>query len=284
MKKMLKFVSTSVAALGLSCVMSVTAMADFKLVDEIVAVVNEEVVLKTQLDDRVQEIRARYASNPNVLPPVDQLQTQILELLVTESIQLQMADRMGIDVTDQQLNDALNRMASSRNLTLAQFKSSAGKEFDRIQSSMGRQLKINMVRQRIVSRRIQVNQREVDAYLDTKQGRAAQAPEIRLAYISVASEEAADQLYQRLNSGASLLDENNAKDLGWRRPEKLPSLFQNLNLAEVDTGFVVAPISANEKFHIAQVMEKRSSQLKLVEQVDARHILIKPSAVINAPT
>lgn len=257
------------------------AHADLKQVDSIAAIVNQNIVLMSELNTRTSEIQKRYATKASVLPPIDVLQKQILDQLILESIQVQLAKKAGLFAPIDALNNALDGYAKNANIDMTKLISDSPELYQGIREQIENQILISMIQQREVGQRIQVNQTEIDAYLDTKKGRAAKSIEYRFQYYRTDSEENANTVFNNIASGSLLEDQLQSRDLGFRTKEKLPSIFQNVNLADLKIGDPVPPVFANDSYHLIQLAETRSGNTREVEQVNARHILIKPNVLLT---
>lgn len=255
------------------------AFAELKRADGIKALVNEDVILESELDNRIEEIKARYKANPEVLPPNKVLEKQILDLMITESIQLQMAAKQGWTANKNRLKDALENVARNANMTIAELEKTA--EFDQISEQLSRDLLINRTRQAYIRDRINITPKEIDSYLDTNTGRIATAPELLVVYYRTENKEDADKVYTKLQAGAQLLEESNAIKIDWRLPNALPSILQDRELEELKPLDAIQPFFNNNQWHLAQLLDKRSSRVEFVDQVNARHILIQPNQVLN---
>jgi peptidyl-prolyl cis-trans isomerase SurA len=257
------------------------AQAETVLLDEIVAVVNDDVVLASELTQRIEEVRARYTGNLAVLPGQQELQSQVLDVLILESIQTQLASKSGLSIADSELNAALDRFARSQRLNLQQLQQADLEQYRSLRHQIETQMLLGRLQQRDVGRRVQVNPGEIDAYLDSQAGRAAMAPELRLAHLKVSNQSEAQKIHQTLSDGGQLLDQSGATDLGFLTLSKLPSIFRDKGLSKLNPGQTIPPIANGDSYHLVQLIEKRSSQVQLVDQVRARHILIKPDLLLD---
>ncbi|AJQ94227.1 peptidylprolyl isomerase [Gynuella sunshinyii] len=265
----------------ISSLTSTSSLAALKLVDEIAAVVNDNVILVSELDKRVEDIKMRYSSNPNLLPSDKELKDQILDVMITEEVQLQMADKRGIYISDDAINQAFNRFAQGNKLDPEEFKQRYPGQYQFIREQIERQIKISQLQQRLLRSVIKVNQQEVDSYLNTEAGREAQGKEIKLIFLSTDDADQAKQIYQQVQAGKPLTDFDGSKDLGFRALDKIPSLFQNRDLGNKANGFILPPIEANNRYNLVQVADQRTTNTHKVEQVLVRHILIKPNLVLT---
>ena len=286
--------------------LSVSAQAERKLLDQVVAIVDDEALLQSELDARVNTIIGRLSAQGTGLPPRDLLEERVLEQLITESIQLQMAEDMGMRVSDNELNETLANIARSNGLSLAQFErqlTQEGVTYQQAREQIRNEMLTSRVQQRRVGSRVRITDREVESYLQAQQARGANEPEYRLAYIFIENEqpgnEAAEnrarakakQLREQIVEGRDFRevavaesDASNALeggDMGWRSASQLPSLVAPV-VPELEAGETSRVLENTSGFHLVQVMEKRGGeQQQFVRQHRVRHILIRPSDAVT---
>ncbi len=283
------------------------------LVDVIVAVVNNEVITQKELNDRVQLIERRLKAQNVAMPAPEVLRKQLLERLIVNRAQMQLAKENGIRIDDVLLDRAVARIAEQNNMSLQAFRDQLerdGVAFTRFREEIREEITLQRLREREVDNKLQISDAEVDSFMASAAGKAQVAdPEINIAQILVRIPEnaSAQQIADRrkraetalaqLKSGAdfakvaaSFSDGTDAMvggELGWRSASRLPQLFvdaiENLKQGEV------APIlrSANG-FHILKLVGKRTASLvkaaqtNMVQQTHARHILIKVNQIVSA--
>jgi peptidyl-prolyl cis-trans isomerase SurA len=286
----------------LMLVLSVTAHAERKLLDQVVAIVDDDVILQSQLDARIETIVNRLQSQGTGLPPRDVLERRVLDQLVTESIQLQMADKMGMRISDNELNDTMTNIAKQNGMTLAEFEQQLGAEgvtYRQAREQIRNQMLTSRVQQRQVGNRVRVTDREVSNYLEAKQNQGTDSAEYHLAYIFIqvddpdndaaveAARKKAENLRQEIANGRDFRevavaesDANNALDggdMGWRTESQLPSLVAPI-VPKLPVGEPSRVLENKSGFHLVMVMDKRGGKQKqLVEQYKVRHILVRPS-------
>jgi peptidyl-prolyl cis-trans isomerase SurA len=281
------------------------AFANAEPLDRVVAIVNDDVVLESELEQRLelvtQQIGAR--GEDTRLPPEEVLRKQVLERLILESIQLQIAQKQGIHVSDRQLNDALERIAEQNGMTLAQFREALiaeGQDYNAAREQIRRELLLNQVQQSNVNRRISVSDQEVQNFLASELGQQEIQTEFLLRNILIAlpegaspqmiqqAEEKARAPYQQLQEGADFaelaLAQSNAPnalqggELGWRRESELPEALASA-VSKLSPGETSQPIRTPGGFHILKVEDKRGGKVQLVNQIKVRHILLTPNEI-----
>lgn len=284
---------------------SLPARATVQMLDRIVAVVDDDVVLQSELDQRMRSIKAQLRHNPKAqVPPDDVLQKQVLEHLIVESLELQMADRAGVRITDEELNHALQGIAKQNNLTLDQFRKAIAQDgisYVEMRDRVRREMKISRVQQGVMHNRIKISDQEIKDFLASDLGEAVTADEYRLAHILLPVPEdanaaeikkvqkEAEDLLDRIKGGAdfqSLAVEKskgqnalNGGDLGWRKAVQLPTMFADI-APKMKVGEVRGPIKSASGFHLIKLLDKRGAQAQgKVEQTHVRHVLIQPSEI-----
>lgn len=283
--------------------LAATAHAEVRPLDRVVAIVDNDVVMQSQLDARLREVQQTIAKRGGALPPEHVLSQQVLERLIIENIQLQIGDRSGIRITDEELNQAMGTIAQRNGMSLEQFRqalSRDGLSYTDARDQVRREMIISRVRQRRVAERIQVTDQEVQNFLASDLGKAQLSEEYRLANILIpvsegassseiqAAERQSQELYQQLQQGADFAQlavarsasENALEggEMGWRKAGQLPPPFDTM-LSSLQPGQVTEPVRTPGGFIILKLVEKRGGDTQVRDEVHVRHILIKPSEI-----
>lgn len=268
--------------------------------DRIVAVVNNDVILESELDDSIRTMRNQIEQEGQQPPPRHILEERVLEQMVVNKLQLQMAENSGIRVDDEALNRAINQIAANNNLSLSEFRrilESDGYSYESFRQRIRDEMTIARLRQRQVENRISVTDVEIDNYLSTQELQGSGETEYRLSHILVAVPEAADadereqrrmiaeKVLEEIEAGrdfAALAEEvsdgqqaSDGGNLGWRQLSEIPTLFRG-DVRQMDVGDVSSIVENNSGFHIFQLSETRSADKHMVTQTRARHILLRP--------
>jgi peptidyl-prolyl cis-trans isomerase SurA len=282
-------------------------------VDAIVAVVNNEVITGVELEARMQTVEARLRGQNIAVPPRAQFQQQLLERMIVDRAQLQLAKESGLRVEDPLLDAAVARIAEQNGLSLADFRKRVeadGATFERFREDIRNEILLQRLREREVDNKVQITESEIDNFMAAGGGAQGAQPEINLAQILVRIPEnaSAEQITQRrqraeealqqLRSGADFArvaatysdasDALKGGEMGWRTLDRLPQIFIDAVADRRDNELVVAK-SANG-FHILRVLGRRTSTpgkagataAPAVTQTHARHILIKVNQVVPA--
>ncbi|MDX1553994.1 MAG: peptidylprolyl isomerase [Marinobacter sp.] len=286
--------------------MSATVQAERKLLDQVVAVVNDDVILQSELEARINTIVGRLSAQGTGLPPRDVLEERVLEQLITESIQLQMADRAGMRISDNELNETMASIARRNNMTLEQFEQQLGEEgvtYREAREQIRNEMITSRVQQRQVGNRVRVTDREVENYLAATAGQGRSNVEYELAHILIevddfndeeevnAVREKVESLREEIAAGRDFRevavaesDASNALDggnMGWRAENRLPSLIANV-VPDLEPGTVSPVLQNNSGFHLVMVMDRRGGeQAQVIEQAMVRHILVRTSETVS---
>ena len=283
--------------------------ANGQLLDRIAAVVNDGVVLTSDLDEQTEEVTARLRQQNTELPPRNVLRRQILERLVVEEIQMQRADRLGIQVSDEMLNGALADVAQRNNMSFADLPrelESQGVDYRTYRDEVRKQLTLQLLRQRDVIGRINVSPRELDQALARQQNTPDLNSEYNVSHILVsvpvtatpeqiqAREARAKEVYDKAKGGQDFAQlavtysdsttNIEGGSLGWRKGSQLPSIVGDM-IAKMKAGEVSDPIRTPSGFHLFRLNEVRGGvQQSVVSQVHARHILLRPNELEDDQT
>lgn len=273
--------------------------------DRVVAIVDKDVVLESELNARKISILERLRGQYQQLPPEDVLNKQILDQLIIERIELGMAERYDIAIEESEIDQAIGRVLQKNQITLAQLEAdlqSQGLDIEGLRKQMRNELTINNLQQGVVNSRIKITEQDINNFLASSDGKYATSPDYHIGHILIAvsssadadaiaeAEKQANDIHQKLVSGSdfaqmaiSFSNDQAALqggDIGWRKLAQLPELFGNqmLNLAE---GQVSKPFRSGAGFHILKNIEQRGGGEQLVEQTHARHILVKTSEIMD---
>ena len=271
------------------------------MLDQVVAIVDDDIILASELQERIEGVRATMESRGVEAPPDDVIVRETLDRLILDSIQLQLANRYGVRIPDQQLDEAMTRLARQNGLTLDQFRvavEQAGQNYAAMREDLREDLAIQRVQQGNVMRNINISQQEIDNFLTTEEGEEMTQPEYRViqallttsrgeAATEIAAKEAyVDSVLERIESGTAFEEAVGGiepyaftgGDLGWRKLGDIPSMFAavvpDLSIGEV------AKVRSTSGFHLVYLADALGGE-RLVRQTDVRHILIKPTEVLS---
>jgi len=272
-------------------------------IDRVAVIVDEDIIMASELEEKVTFFRNDIAKRSNQLPPENILRQQVLERLILESIQLQLAGRAGLRVDDTSLNKTIERVALQNNMTVKQFRQAIEKEgqsYHEIREQIRRDFLISELRQKIVGRRVRITDQDVKTFMASDIGQVQTAANYHLGHILIAfpvkkAAEAIEKTHAKAkkiqnmlitgsnfqevaieySSGQNALE---GGDLGWRNTAQLPSLFVE-QVKSMKINDISKPIRDSSGFHIIQLIDKKGGDSHLVKQTRARHILIKPNEI-----
>ena len=287
----------------LGFLISTNTYTKIELIDRVVAVVDSGVIMESQLNSRVEEILIRLKNDKAELPPLNLLEEQVLDRLIIEEIQLQLADRAGIKISDSELNQTLSRVSSQNNLSLEEFRlklEAEGTSYKSFRDTIKKELIIQRVQRGKVGAKIDISEQELENFINSEEGRTQLAEQYNVQHILLsvksglseieieAIEDEAVSLLERLENGesfeklaASYSAGQKALEggfLGWRTSAELPSLFAEV-VSGLTVGEVAQPVRSGAGFHILKLTEKRGNTVKFLDQTLARHILVQPSEI-----
>ncbi|HCB5056672.1 TPA: peptidylprolyl isomerase SurA [Salmonella enterica subsp. enterica serovar Paratyphi C] len=283
-----------------------TSFAAPQVVDKVAAVVNNGVVLESDVDGLMQSVKLNAGQAGQQLPDDATLRHQILERLIMDQIILQMGQKMGVKITDEQLDQAIANIAKQNNMTMDQMRSRLaydGLNYSTYRNQIRKEMIISEVRNNEVRRRITVLPQEVDALAKQIGTQNDVSTELNLSHILIALPEnpTSEQVNDAQRQAESIVEEaRNGADfgklaitysadqqalkggqMGWGRIQELPGIFAQA-LSTAKKGDIVGPIRSGVGFHILKVNDLRGqSQSISVTEVHARHILLKPSPIMN---
>ncbi|EIN8397536.1 peptidylprolyl isomerase SurA [Salmonella enterica subsp. enterica serovar Kentucky] len=283
-----------------------TSFAAPQVVDKVAAVVNNGVVLESDVDGLMQSVKLNAGQAGQQLPDDATLRHQILERLIMDQIILQMGQKMGVKITDEQLDQAIANIAKQNNMTMDQMRSRLaydGLNYSTYRNQIRKEMIISEVRNNEVRRRITVLPQEVDALAKQIGTQNDASTELNLSHILIAlpenptseqvndAQRQAESIVEKARNGADFgklaitysADQQALKggQMGWGRIQELPGIFAQA-LSTAKKGDIVGPIRSGVGFHILKVNDLRGqSQSISVTEVHARHILLKPSPIMN---
>lgn len=277
---------------------------DIQDLNSIIAVVNDDIIVRSELDSRVSQLAAEMKQRGTRLPPKSVLERQVLERLIVIKLQLEAAKQAGITVSDDILAMAVNNIAQENGMTIEQFRraiETQGLSFQGFREEIRNQITISRLHNQQVAARVVVTDQELKAFMD-KVGTSSERAEFHLLHILVATPEGASpeeisaaqlkaqRLITQLQDGADFreiaLAESDGRqaleggDLGWRKSTQLPSLFADI-LGEMERGEISEPIRNSSGFHIIKLEDYTGGERHIITQTHARHVLIRTDEVTS---
>jgi peptidyl-prolyl cis-trans isomerase SurA len=287
------------------------AASNAKVIDSVYVIVNDEVITKREVDNRVAEITARLRAQNAQLPDPEDLRRQVVEAMITERSQLQLGKEMGVRVSDTELDRAIGRIAESQKMSVQDMRNQMEKEgmtFAQFREQIRNEIIMQRLVEHEVDSKIQVSEAEIDTYMAAEKAAAADRVEMDLAQILVripenaspeqiaARKARADEVERQLRTGADFAkmaatysdapDALSGGAIGWRDPNRLPPVFAN-ELRKMKPGQVTPVLRTNVGFHILKLVNERKPEgqqaqaAAVVQQTHVRHILMKPTPAMN---
>lgn len=280
-------------------------LAHAEILDTIVAVVEDDVILERELQKEVAIIEQRIQQSGAALPPAYVLRKQVLEKMIVDKLQRQLAEKAGITVSEEQLNSSAADIARRNNMDVEQFRAELerqGMSYQSFLDNIRNEIIINQLRGREIGGRIKVTDREVEHYLETQDKIGEESSQYHLGHILIAVKEGAssteiqqamskaDGLVKKLQAGQdfsqlAISDSDDANalkggDLGWRTMSEIPTLFVN-EIRQMKQGEVSEPIRSPSGFHIIKMLELKSTDNHMIVKTKVRHILVKTNELVD---
>ena len=285
--------------------LSLTSQANVAFLDRVVAVVNDDIVLQSELNQRTTSIYRSIQQSGTQPPSLDVLKKQVLERLISERIQLNMGFNAGVRISDREIDQTITRLASGNNLSEEEYIQqiiTSGGSISELRENIANEIIIMQVQQGSVMRGIHVSQQELNNFLNSEEGKLMTSPEVKLGQIlisapSAASIETANRSKQKINDIVAQINQGGdfkqlaiansddqsaleGGDLGWRKQSQLPSLFTDA-IKNLNPGQISKPIRSGAGYHLLKLYDRKGGKEQLIQQHFARHILLKPNQIRN---
>lgn len=254
-------------------------------------IVDDGILMESQIDFALEEIVKRYDAQNIPKPAISVLREQTIEKLVVEELQLQMAERAGVRISDAELNSTVARIASNNGMSLEDFilyLDGEGESYQRLRDNIKKEMTVQRVQRGRVGSSINITDKEFEAFLATDESLKQLEPELLIRQILVKTSNEANKVLEKINNSfdfetlaRELSISSNALEGGlmnWRKKSDMPSLFAE-GLEGVDVGQVSPPLKSGAGYHILKVEEKRGDFVKYEDQWLVRHILLMPSEI-----
>jgi len=273
--------------------------------DRIVAVVEDDVILSRELDQEVAVVASRLSSNNVQMPPEYVLRKQVLERMIVDKLQRQLAARSGIQVSDEMLRSSVGDIAARNNMSVENFKQELarqGMDYKAFEDNLRNEIIINQLRGREIGSRIKVTDAEVNHYMETQNKAGSGNNQYHLGHILISipsgassgviqkARDKAERIVADLRRGADFRetaisesnDDNALKggDLGWRNLGQIPTIFADL-VPRMAQGDVSDPIRSPSGFHVIKMLETEGSAHHIVTKTKVRHILVKTNELVD---
>ncbi len=275
----------------ITILMSAFSFAKIEVLDRVAIIVDEGVVMESQIKDLVQTTKLRSIEQGMQLPPTEALLEEIQEQLIIQELQLQRGEEFGIRISDGELNQTFIQIAANNGVSLEQFirdYEASGQNYEKLREEIRRDMIIQRVQRGIVGGSINITAQEIEGFLATEEAIAQLTPELLIRQIQVGSLEAAETILSRLEEGEdfeALVEEKSINQnklqgglMPWRKINEMPSVFADA-IRNQSLGFISEPIKTGSGFHLLKLEEKRGPLVKFEDQWETRHVLLIPSAI-----
>lgn len=270
---------------------SFPSISKIETLDRIAVIVDDGVLMESQIDFALSEIIKRYDQQNIPKPSMEILKEQTIEKLIIDELQLQMAERAGIRISDTELNNTIARIASSNGMTLEQFisyLSTEGESYDVLRENVKKEMTIQRIQRGRVGSMINITDKEFDAFLATDESLKELEPELQVRQILVKNLDKAEEIITKIENGSDFselakefsISSNASKGgiMNWRKISDMPTLYAEA-LGDLDVGQNSSPLESGAGFHILKVEDKRGDFVKYEDQWLVRHILLMPSEI-----
>ena len=264
-----------------------------ELLDRIAIIVDDGVVMESQINKSFDDLKRNYQSQGMEMPPKNIILDQIKEKLIIEELQLQMADRAGVKISDAELNSALTRLASNNQMSLEEFIAfieNNNDSYEDVREQVRKEMSIQRIQRGRVNSNIDITEKEFEAFLANDETLEGLQPEILVRQILVKEKSLADQIVNLIDQGSEFSElalkyskSSNASSGGlmnWRKTIDMPRLFEEA-LKSQPVGFISNPLESGSGYHILKLEDKRGNFVKYEDQWQSRHILLTPSTIRN---
>ena len=272
--------------IALSILLTLPVSAKIEVLDRVAIIVGEGVVLESQVNNMLENIKTRYQEQGAPMPPQEVMLEQVQERLIIEELQLQMGRQAGIRVGDGELNQAFENIAQSNGLSLERFietLEAEGESYEELRSQVRKEMIIQRVQRGKVGREVDITEQELDGFLATEGAVKELSPELFVRQILVSDQNKANSLLMDIENGADFVDlakENSTSsnassggEMGWRNLADLPSLFADA-LKNKKKGYISPPLKGGSGYFILKLEDKRGDLVRFEEQWNVRHILM----------
>ena len=272
--------------IALSILLALPLSAKIEILDRVAIIVGEGVVLESQVNNMLENIKKRYQEQGAPMPPQEVMLEQVQERLIIEELQLQMGRQAGIRVGDGELNQAFENIAQSNGLSLEDFietLEAEGESYEELRSQVRKEMIIQRVQRGRVGREVDITEQELDGFLATEGAVKELSPELFVRQILVPDQNKADSLLIDIDNGADfakLAKENSTSsnassggEMGWRNLADLPSLFADA-LKNKKKGYISPPLKGGSGYYILKLEDKRGDLVRFEDQWNVRHILM----------
>lgn len=274
-----------------SLFLSSSLFSAIEILDRVAVIVDDGVIMESQINSGLENMITRYKDQNIPTPPMESLREQVIESLIVEELQLQLANRAGVRISDAELNDAITRIAANNEMGLEQFIDyivKDGESYEDFRENVKKQMIVQRIQRGRVGNEIDITEKEFQAFLATDESLTTLEPELLVKQILVQTLDEADKAIQRIENGEDFSSvakdislSSNSVDGGlmqWRKAADMPDLFSNA-IDKKEVGFISQPLESGAGYHILMLFDKRGPFVQYEDQWLSRHILLIPSTI-----
>ena len=274
--------------------------AAIELLDKVAVVVEDGIILESEVNQRIEQIVESLKQSETPLPPQEVLFEQIIERMIIEEIQLQKAQRAGVRISDQELNESMAQIAQGNGLSLQDFRSfleEQGESYEFVREQVRKEMILSRIQRGLVQSKVYISEQELDNFINSQEGQVNLSAEFLIQQILIPinrdqDEEAAssiiDSLKEKISDKIDFEDlakeyssgeeANTEGSLGWRKINEIPTLFDN-EISSLRKGEIAGPFRSGAGLHLIKLKDKKGRDIKVEKQTLARHILIQTSEI-----
>ena len=284
----------------LICLVSPMTNAAIELLDKVAVVVEDGIILESEVNKRIEQIVESLKQSETPLPPQEVLFEQIIERMIIEEIQLQKAQRAGVRISDQELNESMAQIAQGNSLSLQDFRSfleEQGESYEFVREQVRKEMILSRIQRGLVQSKVYISEQELDNFIKSQEGQVNLSAEFLIQQILIPinreqDEETAssiiDSLKEKISAKMDFGDlakeyssgeeANIEGSLGWRKINEIPTLFAN-EISSLRKGEIAGPFRSGAGLHLIKLKDKKGRDIKIEKQTLARHILIQTSEI-----
>lgn len=274
-------------------VISISIHSAIEILDRVAVIVDDGLIMQSQINSDLDEMVQRYEEQNIPKPDIKVLRSQVIESLIIEELQLQLAERYGIRVSDEELNATITRIAANNNLSLEEFiiyLQNEGESYEDFREDVKKQITIQRIQRGRVGSEIDITEKEFEAFLKTDESLIQLEPELLVRQILISKYEDATLIFENISNGQPFeevaktnpLNKYNKNEglMDWKKAIDMPKIFSDA-INDQDVGFITEPIKSGAGYHILKLENKRGDFVRYEDQWLARHILLIPSTIRN---
>ena len=274
-------------------VISISIHSAIEILDRVAVIVDDGLIMQSQINSDLDEMVQRYEKQNIPKPDIKVLRSQVIESLIIEELQLQLAERYGIRVSDEELNATITRIAANNNLSLEEFiiyLQNEGESYEDFREDVKKQITIQRIQRGRVGSEIDITEKEFEAFLKTDESLIQLEPELLVRQILISKYEDVTLIFENISNGQPFeevaktnpLNKYNKNEglMDWEKAIDMPKIFSDA-INDQDVGFITEPIKSGAGYHILKLENKRGDFVRYEDQWLARHILLIPSTIRN---